>query len=66
MTTLTTIQARSAAAERRLLLRTLERHGWNQAHAASELGIWVTTLKRMMAKHGIENQGGKVGRPRKA
>jgi transcriptional regulator with GAF, ATPase, and Fis domain len=49
-----------------LLLRTLERHEWNQAHAARELGIWVTTLKRMMAKHGIENQGGKVGRPRKA
>jgi transcriptional regulator with GAF, ATPase, and Fis domain len=63
--TLTTIRARSAATEHRLLLRTLERHGWNLAHAARELGLWVTSIKRMMVKHGIENQGGKVGRPRK-
>ena len=64
-TSITQIRASQQAKERRLLLRTLVRHGWNQAHAARELGVWVTTLKRMMAKHGIENLGGKAGRPRK-
>jgi len=41
-------------AERELILRTLEKTGWNRAAAARELGVHKTTLWRKMKRLSIE------------
>lgn len=40
-------------AERRLIERALQKHGYNISHAAAELGLTRATLYRRMERHGL-------------
>jgi transcriptional regulator with GAF, ATPase, and Fis domain len=62
-------RARHNSEARRLLLAALKRNAWNVGATARELKMWVTTLRRAIATHGIsaqlEKHGHGAGRPRK-
>jgi two-component system response regulator HydG len=46
-----------ADVEKAHILATLHAHGWNQAHAAEELGISRSTLWRKLREYGIGPEG---------
>jgi len=48
--------------ERDILIASLEKHGWNQTHAARYLGMTRNTLIYRMQKYGIK-EGGKRSEP---
>lgn len=60
---------RHDAEERRLLLAALKRNEWNVGATARELKMWVTTLRRAIVTHGLEELRRQhrrpAGRPRK-
>jgi transcriptional regulator with GAF, ATPase, and Fis domain len=47
------LEEASARFERALLQEALERHGWNQTHAARELGVTRRALKLRMDRLGL-------------
>ena len=49
--------------ERELLLDALERHAWNQTHAAQRLGITRRVLKLKMDRHGLAPPGSGPRKP---
>jgi DNA-binding NtrC family response regulator len=47
------LEAATAEFERGLLVEALERCGWNQTHAAAQLGITRRLLKLKLDRHGL-------------
>jgi len=50
-----------AATERQLLERALERHGYQQKHTASALGLRYDQLRGLMRKHGLRTRAARSG-----
>ena len=47
------LKSAMADPERKLIVESLEAHGWNRQQSARSLGINRTTLYKKMKRHGI-------------